>query len=515
MTKDFLKKWHTSLDRLVSTQTTKHILLYGIYLYVIALLAIMFSMCFSAHFWYDEAFSLELVQHNYCEIISLTARDVHPPLYYIILKLIASLITNLSGGHIGLVTAAKFVSFLPIIILCFICFTYIKREYGQFVAALSSLWLCLAPSFFQYALEIRMYSWALLFVSIAFLASIRLMTGVGKRLEWIIFTASVVGAAYTHYFAGLAAGILFAWLFCFRFFTHQSNKHTVIAALVAALLYLPWFAVFFQQLSVVRSNYWIPATTIWTIVEYAYFVLGDVNNKITLVHALLVSYILYVIVLRCFRDQRKDHCMLLGAILPFLLISIGLILTVLIRPIFIIRYVFPVLFCFWLAISLCLTKLNSSRVFKIGITALLVVITSCNFIKASKSELQSHYATQNVINYMKDYENPCFISTNPFHYQTAAALLAGTGMIWKTDIPNPYAEVYNFKIIQINTVAELHGAVMQRPSFFIETAKKVDAVQKFARETHTKAEKVISGSVGLPVDIYKLSLEEPNSDLLH
>lgn len=515
MKESFLKKCYSSLGRVLSTQKTKHILFYSAHLYVLVLLAIMFLMCFSAHFSPDEGFSLELIQHNYIDIVSLTARDVHPPLYYFILKFTSSLIIYLSGGYIGLVPAAKFVSLIPIIILCFICFTYVKKEYGKSAATLSSLWLCLAPSFFIYALEIRMYSWALLFVSIGFLASLRLMRGDGKTSEWIVFTACSVGAAYTHYFAGVAAGIYFVWLFCFKFLTHQTYRKTIIAAVVAALLYLPWFIVFLQQLSEVKSDYWIPTPTVYTLIEYAYFLFGDFNNKVVLVHFLLVSYLLYAIAARYFRSKNKDYCMILGSIIPFLLITIGVALSFLIRPIFMVRYAFPTLFCFWMAISLCLSKLNIARVSTFFIIGLLIAIQSCNFIKNVKSEFHSHCETLKVISYVSNYENPCFISTNCFYFQTAPALLGGTGMRWGGPASQVYREAFNFKTGQIHTVAELHSIIIQRPSFFITNAKTIDDVDKFARETRVKAEKVISGSVTAPVDIYKLSLEEQNPGQLH
>lgn len=36
--------------------------------------------------WYDEAYTFGLIRHSYREICFITAADVHPPLYYILLK---------------------------------------------------------------------------------------------------------------------------------------------------------------------------------------------------------------------------------------------------------------------------------------------------------------------------------------------------------------------------------------------------------------------------------------------
>ena len=46
-----------------------------------------FTLSFSINIWYDELFSMEFAKRPISELISLTARDVHPPMYYIVLRL--------------------------------------------------------------------------------------------------------------------------------------------------------------------------------------------------------------------------------------------------------------------------------------------------------------------------------------------------------------------------------------------------------------------------------------------
>ena len=36
--------------------------------------------------WFDEAFSAYLIRYSYSEVAQFTATDVHPPLYYWLLK---------------------------------------------------------------------------------------------------------------------------------------------------------------------------------------------------------------------------------------------------------------------------------------------------------------------------------------------------------------------------------------------------------------------------------------------
>lgn len=44
------------------------------------------SLIFNNNVWFDEAYTLSLIQHNYSEVIEILKSDMHPPLYFISLK---------------------------------------------------------------------------------------------------------------------------------------------------------------------------------------------------------------------------------------------------------------------------------------------------------------------------------------------------------------------------------------------------------------------------------------------
>ena len=48
-------------------------------------------LCFSSDIWYDELFTVGMIEHSYGELVRFTAADVHPPLYYCIVKLFVEL----------------------------------------------------------------------------------------------------------------------------------------------------------------------------------------------------------------------------------------------------------------------------------------------------------------------------------------------------------------------------------------------------------------------------------------
>ena len=57
--------------------------------YIIGLVEIavmLFTMVNGKVIWFDEAFSLQLAKLSVSDVIKYTASDVHPPLYYLILR---------------------------------------------------------------------------------------------------------------------------------------------------------------------------------------------------------------------------------------------------------------------------------------------------------------------------------------------------------------------------------------------------------------------------------------------
>ena len=135
------------------------------YMVPILLLIVSFATVFSQTIWVDEAYSLELAKHSYMNLIKIDALDVHPPLYYIILRT-GFLIFGVSENFIWI---GRFVSLVPYVILMIIGFTVIKKRYSKTIAYLFNVFIMGMPQMLRYSTEIRMYSWGMLFVTCAFL----------------------------------------------------------------------------------------------------------------------------------------------------------------------------------------------------------------------------------------------------------------------------------------------------------------------------------------------------------
>ena len=290
--------------------------------------------------WSDEAFTLTLVRKPLFNVLRLTARDVHPPLYYVLLKLFL-IVTK---PFLPVVPAAKLFSVLPLAGICILTATKARVIYGPKTAGLTLLLLIAVPAPIAYALEIRMYSLAAFFTYAGFLtAAAYLQDHEEKRLKGLI--AWTLAASYTHYYACIAMAAAFLWVLADalrrggerekdrddkRPFRHAAWK----AAGITIALYLPWIIVLLGQLKSLSGGYWIDPITRYTLRLYARFAFGTRGVLWALLLLLAISAAARL-------SRRKVSLFYLSGIALVLLIGVGV--SVLFRPVFVDRYLLPAL----------------------------------------------------------------------------------------------------------------------------------------------------------------------------
>lgn len=100
-------------------------------------------LCFSSDIWYDELFTVGFVSQPVGRMISLAARDVHPPLYYLMIKAAVELVHLFAPGA-DAVIICKVVSVLPYLALLGYSLTLIRKKYGWLCSGLfpSASWRC-------------------------------------------------------------------------------------------------------------------------------------------------------------------------------------------------------------------------------------------------------------------------------------------------------------------------------------------------------------------------------------
>ncbi|MBO5526059.1 MAG: hypothetical protein J5993_04840 [Clostridia bacterium] len=204
------------------------------YLASAVVIGYMFSCCLDDAMWGDEGFSLGLIEFDLGWIAYRTLYDVHPPLYYVILKM-------LTAFGADKIIMGKIVSVLPFVAVFVYGLTFLRKDFGPFTAAFITFALCTAPQFFRYSSEIRMYSWAIGFVGATLVHAYEVIDKPKQILSWIFLSFHTVCAAYTNYFAAIA--VFFVWIGLLVIFVTRNKKQFLrfcITGVVSILLYLPW-----------------------------------------------------------------------------------------------------------------------------------------------------------------------------------------------------------------------------------------------------------------------------------
>ncbi len=362
----------------------------GIICFAVSLIAIL-SVCrfiSGDDIWYDETFSMGFIRVGFSDIISLTAKDVHPPFYYMYLKAFTSVYTALLGKG-ALVQGAKAASILPWVGLFVLALTYIRKRYGVFVAGFFMLLISLMPQLDTYYTEIRMYSLAFLLITAEVLTAIRLCdketeTGNGT---WIIFTLLGILTAYTQYYACIAVAGIYVALFCIMIKNRVTEKkaliHLIICMLVSAVSYAPWLPVLKAQMGNISGNYWIQPLTLRSIPGCIKFILLPVTYIRFLpyiavgltVLALGAAFVMFVLKCRTAgkdSDEGDNVVDLIICISPLAIVVLsGFILSIAGTPIFVYRYMIPALGGLWLGVAIMISRVFSGR---------MAVVLLCPFV---------------------------------------------------------------------------------------------------------------------------------------
>lgn len=225
--------------------------------------------------WFDEAFSWRLSQFPLPEMLARSAQDVHPPLYYLLLKGW----TNVFGASL---LALR--SFSVTLAAATIAAGYVLVAYAlsSRAAGLTTALLLAVSGFeIQFSWEARMYTLGTFLALVSTWCLLHALTQQSQRAWWwLTYAAAAAAFAYTHYYAffSLAAQALFVILYILVATRGRVGEilhwkvfwFALLAALVALGLFAPWLPIFLQQQQQVQASFWIPPLDRWSIPDTFY-----------------------------------------------------------------------------------------------------------------------------------------------------------------------------------------------------------------------------------------------------
>ena len=322
----------------------------------------------------DEYFTMTVTNLPVQDIITVTAGDVHPPLYYFMAKAVAEMSR---AFNLNVLFNLKLLTILAFAIILVITATTIRKRYCWLTAGLFAISLSVMSEFSRYHLIARMYGWMVLFILIAFLAFENIINDRDVKKSWIVLTLSSVLAAYTHYFAAITAICIYIILLIWLIKNKKDQiRGWAISAAAGIVLYIPWAFVVVSQLMKIKEGYIYSAITLEDFIIFlGYYAYNETAVFSVIAIAFFIAIMaIYLRQTDCFSKQ--DRTMILTAIAAYLgTLLIAVVVSQLLNPILDGRYLMPVAAMLWLAISIILGKIKNNRLFLIalGLVAILLV----------------------------------------------------------------------------------------------------------------------------------------------
>ncbi len=380
----------------------------GCFFMILSILMLVNSLrlCFSGDIWYDELFTVGMAEHSYGELINFTARDVHPPLYYFIVKFCLDL-CKLVFPAADSVVVIKAVSVLPYFIMLLCSFTFVRKRFGMFVSGLFMFCILAMPQLSAFTVEMRMYGWAMLFVNATFFYAHEVTCERKNNIKnYVAIILSGLAAAYTQYFACVAVIMVYIYMLIWSVHSFieekEENEEKVekeeneekaekkrawaadrgidlkswsLCVIFSIIGYIPWLFALISQISAIKDNYWILPLTWRSIGGCVKFLMKPASgwDKINVAFAVILFFIYAGLMISYAFDIRKKKrvnadeednaaqiatffytisaCFVLCGLVLF-----GFIASIIIRPVFVYRYMIPAAGCFWFCFALCLDR---------------------------------------------------------------------------------------------------------------------------------------------------------------
>lgn len=328
-----------------------------------------FSMMSDRVLWGDEAFSANTAHKEIGGILQvLYYWDNHPPLYYYWLKLFGTVF----GYKVPVFHLASLVPFVIGIVLAL---TVVRKHFGMLPAAFFIMVSGLGQACLEYNLEVRMYALAFLCVMGCFYCSYRVIAD-GSRKTWAGMVLWALAAAYSHYYALVAVGIMMFFTGVAVWIKYRGKTWIKgLLAIVAFFIgYAPWLYFFYAGLKNVSRGWWM--TEILGLDKSLEIVMGG-RRMNGIVFPLVILFLLVTLVVDSsvfsvekgsVRLQKpsvkkwtdKTYAMAVGACTILGTLVFAYLLSVVMAPMLAQRYLYPLS-----AVAIVMLAVGSSRVLEL------------------------------------------------------------------------------------------------------------------------------------------------------
>jgi len=335
-------------------------------------IVVRFYLLTNASIWSDEGFSLELITYPLADIWTLSGRDVHPPLFYMLLHELVAL-----TGSNALMWTRGFSALLGVVNVG-LGIWLVRMVSTPRAAITAGLLLALLPIAVRYSQDVRMYALMGAELTGATIALVYWVFKPQRKVYLITYVLLMVGGFYTHYFSIFCAASHWLYLLFIRLPIYGRHRHVErpcwwLANVVIVLLYLPWLSNIFIQLNTSAMG-WIQPVSRYSLPSaiWRFLIVNDGRDYNIFIYWLVPNLYLICAGVVVWKDCSLYAVQMLIVVCGFLTILVVFLFSFYV-PAFVERYLFFSAVMMPFVVAIALDKLRNGQVFVVVVCMLLVV----------------------------------------------------------------------------------------------------------------------------------------------
>ena len=334
------------------------------FVYLMGLVAVGISLALNRSLWLDESLSMRWSALPFFEMMERLIRDVHPPLFYIILKGFLILDpNNLIMAKVFIVIGYAF-TIIPVSY-------FLKKHLGKAPMFFFTLCLTSLPMMLIKIVEVRMYTWTMCFIVLTAIYAYKIMKNASTK-DWILFVVFALATAYTHYFGLITMFFFYPMILLYFVVEKKWNnvKHWFIFSGITVVGYLPWLPIALEQVSGVNSNYWIEQYSIMSYLKGLFRIEAFPHS--TKIYCAIVFFAVAYLFICMLIKKRIEYFWAFACTVPFIgTFAFGYLYGEFVKPILMDRYLLLPLCLMILGISLVARDLNK---YIVGVVCLFFAV---------------------------------------------------------------------------------------------------------------------------------------------
>ena len=387
---------------------------------------------FDNSFWGDEGIVINAARKPLGDMLEYVAVNGHSPLHYVFAWVCVNVFGESGFIYHFSATLPYFMTVLFIVIL-------VRKWFGNKVSAMLVTMSALLESAIMYNLEVRMYAWCQMFIFIAYLMLYGFFIS-QKDIYFFWMSICSLGAVYSHYFAFVSIGFMY---FVLLIYIARSKfcdiwKAFISGGTVIGLL-LPWLVFAKKVKGVVMSDYSIEMVSWHDCVEFIFYSKYSLVLLILFFIVLLIQFAYGLGIVEIKKNEYGKKILFLkfdfhnmhldrewawtlgGLLAVFGTIAISEVISTIVYPIIVLRYLYPSFIIIWLLFAINISRCKFGSLFT-GLLIVFILITCYPaYLNTIKGEHVRNRVLESTLTAVSEIGKNDFIYTDIVHFDWTIA----------------------------------------------------------------------------------------------